>query len=422
MVNEDKTQQELSEDFHDDMFLTEDSQDFSSEVPEVSEGGNGGSQVMVIIVAAIIVIVVIFSLLGDEEAEKLEAAQEKAEQDKKDGKKERKLPPNRQANIGGGANIGQNLPGRAGRSNAPRQLVAPPPPPPPPPPVSAQTGENNFGGGFGIGARQGRGGGSANILDERVQSNIILLGGGGALSRGVEEDQIDNQFAEVGDTNAPQVEATISGNPEQMIFQGKVINVVLETAINTDLPGIIRGVVSRDVYAEQGRQILIPKGSRLIGSYSSDIIPGQFRVYMIWNRVILPNGIDIALESGSIDLLGRSGSQGAVDSKLFEIYSNAILQSAVTVAFAGAAAAVTNADEVEEGTTSSGDNTESGEVVDLAVVDAVDNFGSTVSGSLDTFLNLQPTITIDQGVEVKVLVARDLFFSRSLLSGSRIIR
>jgi len=42
---------------------------------------------------------------------------------------------------------------------------------------------------------------------------------------------------------------------------------VLETAINSDLPGYTRAIVSRDIRSFDGTNILVPRGSRLIGQY-----------------------------------------------------------------------------------------------------------------------------------------------------------
>ncbi len=59
--------------------------------------------------------------------------------------------------------------------------------------------------------------------------------------------------------------------PDATIMQGAFIRGILETAINSDLPGQVRAVVTQDVYSFDGRRILIPSGSRLIGDYRSGI-------------------------------------------------------------------------------------------------------------------------------------------------------
>lgn len=77
------------------------------------------------------------------------------------------------------------------------------------------------------------------------------------------------------------------------ITQGATIPGVLETALSSDLPGYTRAVVSRDVRSFDGKAVLIPRGSRLIGQYRSALSLGQSRVFVIWTRVIRPDGVSI---------------------------------------------------------------------------------------------------------------------------------
>ena len=59
----------------------------------------------------------------------------------------------------------------------------------------------------------------------------------------------------------------------------------------SDLPGFTRAVVSRDVMSFDGKTVLIPRGSRLIGQYKSGVAMGASRVFVIWTRVIRPDGV-----------------------------------------------------------------------------------------------------------------------------------
>ena len=88
--------------------------------------------------------------------------------------------------------------------------------------------------------------------------------------------------------------------------QGTLIPAVLETAIDTDLPGYVRAVVSRDVRSFDGSKVLIPRSSRLIGQYKSGLADGQTRAYVIWSRLIRPDGVSVALGSPAVDFSGRS--------------------------------------------------------------------------------------------------------------------
>jgi type IV secretion system protein VirB10 len=82
---------------------------------------------------------------------------------------------------------------------------------------------------------------------------------------------------------------------------------VLETAIDSDLPGYVRAVVSQDVRSFDGARVLIPRSSRLIGQYKSGVASGQTRAYVVWSRLIRPDGVSVALASPAIDDAGRTG-------------------------------------------------------------------------------------------------------------------
>lgn len=223
-------------------------------------------------------------------------------------------------------------------------------------------------------------------------------------------------------TSAPQVNATTSGDPAVTIFQGKVIDAVLETAINTDLPGNLRAIVSRDIYAEAGDEVMLPKGSRLVGTYNTDVKRGQARVYIIWNRVIRPDGIDVAIASPGVDPLGRAGVQGEVDNKYMEIFGNSILMSALTVAFAAGTEAVTDSEGTQQTSNTNGTTTVTGTNTDVAVQEAVKNFGRVGKDFVEDYLQIRPTVTVDQGTKIKVFVNRDLIFPPGALQKVNVVR
>lgn len=192
------------------------------------------------------------------------------------------------------------------------------------------------------------------------------------------------------------------------IAQGKIIDAVLENAINTDLPGPLRAIVSRDVYAESGRDVMIPKGTRLIGAYNTAVRRGQVRVFVIWTRLIRPDGIDMMIGSPAIDGLGRAGVEGMVDNKFTEMFSAALLTSIISIGVAAGAEAVTS-----EGTTTTSNGngtTTTGTAAATAASGAVGTVGNVGRDIVNTFLDLRPTITVDQGTIVNVFVNKDLTF------------
>jgi type IV secretion system protein VirB10 len=156
---------------------------------------------------------------------------------------------------------------------------------------------------------------------QRQKSSIILVGGAPAKSE--EKLEQDSLFKKKSDL-------------EFVLAKGKIIDAVMETAINTDFPAEIRAVVSRDVYSESGKVILIPKGARVFGTFSGGVDGTYGRVDITWNRLDLPSGYTLTLQGTGVDELGRKGSEGRLDNKIKEKITNSVLSTAMKVAFAGA--------------------------------------------------------------------------------------
>jgi type IV secretion system protein VirB10 len=176
--------------------------------------------------------------------------------------------------------------------------------------------------------------------------------------------------------------ATPMSNPAAIIVAGTLIPAVLETAINSDLPGYTRAFVSQDVRSFDNKTILLPRGSRLIGQYKSGVAAGQTRAYVIWTRAIRPDGVSIDLGSPGTDVAGETGLPGKVNSHFFQRFGAAILLSVV-----GAL----------------GSNSNNGVVIASGT--------SAASVAAQSNANIPPTIRVAPGQAVKVFVARDLDFT-----------
>ena len=184
------------------------------------------------------------------------------------------------------------------------------------------------------------------------------------------------------------------GNLECVALQGKLIDAEMETAINTDLPGQIRAVVSSPLYAEQGRDPLVPPGSRLNGVYNSAVRKGQVRVFAIWNRLIRPDGVEITLDSAVTDALGRAGMAGETDNHFAQIFGMSALLSIIG---AGAGSAGVSPDARYNS-------------ADAYRHEVQQSFARTADRVLEPYANIPPTNTIAQGERIKVLLNRDLNF------------
>lgn len=191
------------------------------------------------------------------------------------------------------------------------------------------------------------------------------------------------------------VSAKRNTNTHYKILQGKLLSAVLETAVDSDLPGMVRAVINKDIYSDTGDVVLLPKGTRLIGQYSSSIAIGQTRVIIAWTRAITPQYVDIALGSPGTDQLGQAGMTGEVDTHFWKVFGTSALLSVL-----GVAASSVN--------TGSNPNQLTGNPYQAAVSQGVLNTSNTV---LQSKTDIQPTIRVAQGALIQVFVARDLDFS-----------
>ncbi len=123
----------------------------------------------------------------------------------------------------------------------------------------------------------------------------------------------------------------------EMIFSDKPIPAVIARAIDTNNPAPITAYVERNVYAEEGRNVIIPAGSRLIGAFGSITAASEgtsesARVQITWERLIRPDGSIFVFSGQTADAQGRAGALGFVDKQLFKKYSLPVLTTMLTSA------------------------------------------------------------------------------------------
>lgn len=191
---------------------------------------------------------------------------------------------------------------------------------------------------------------------------------------------------------------------DALMQRGTYIRCVLETRIVTDVPGYTSCLVTEPVYSFNGRKLLLPKGSKVLGAYSSG--PKGRRIAVVWDRIITPTGIDVDMSSKpnpGIDNLGGAGLPGHYDAHWGSRISAALLISMLSDAFKYEAA--------EHGPTTS--SIAAGGVVVQEPFES--NTARTVQNLADMAVreaaNRPPTVTINQGTVIYVYVARDVDFS-----------
>lgn len=187
-----------------------------------------------------------------------------------------------------------------------------------------------------------------------------------------------------GTNDTAAARSTRIADPARTVAQGTLIPAVLETAINSDLPGYVRAVVSQDVRSFDGSRVLVPRSSRLIGEYKTNLAAGQKRAYLIWTRLLRPDGVSVALASPSVDFSGEAGIGGKVNDHFLQRFGSAILLSVL-----GGASAI-----------ASGGAT---------LVVSGGQSAASVAAQRDS--QRSPTIHVRPGEPIRVFTARDLIFS-----------
>lgn len=202
-------------------------------------------------------------------------------------------------------------------------------------------------------------------------------------------------FARSGAQGAVSSQALTAPRAPYTLMAGTVISAALVTGIKSDLPGDIIATVTEPVYdSATGQHVLIPQGSRLIGRYNSQVAYGQSRVQAVWDRIILPDTSSVTLDSlAAADTAGFAGLEDDVDWHWDRILAGAALTTLLGVAA-----------ELAAPDTSSND----GRVV-IATRDSVHETVNQVGQEMTRRnMNIQPTLTIRQGMLVRVVVSRDL--------------
>lgn len=194
---------------------------------------------------------------------------------------------------------------------------------------------------------------------------------------------------------------------DAVVPEGTLIPGILETSIVSDLPGQIRAITSEDVYSFDGRRVLIPAGTRLIGEYQSDVITGQTRIFVVWTRLLRDDGVSVRLNSMGSDSLGRSGLTGVVDKKWRERFGASIMLSVVG---AGASYLMGYGNDNSSGTFGL-NNSGPQQAEALARQTIAQTFSQMADTVLSENLRIKPTISVHQGERIFIFVRQDLDFS-----------
>jgi type IV secretion system protein VirB10 len=204
-----------------------------------------------------------------------------------------------------------------------------------------------------------------------------------------------------GVTGKPRAQAVFLGDRSLLMPKGTTFTCALTTQIASAVSGPIGCQVLRNIYSDNGRVVLIERGSHIDGEYAvTQVQPGMTRVPAIWTRIRTPEGVVIELDSKGAEThatgpLGQGGVGGSVDNRWGERLSAALLVSFI--------------DSALQVTVNSSQPSNSGNSVVLG--NAAQSSGKLAEKVLESTINIPPLIYTNQGGVVGVYTAQDIDFS-----------
>lgn len=180
------------------------------------------------------------------------------------------------------------------------------------------------------------------------------------------------------------------GDRNFVLAKGSFINCALQTRLDSTIPGMTSCVVTRNIYSDNGKVLLIERGSTVAGEYQANVRQGMKRIFVLWDRIKTPSGVVVRLESPATDPLGGAGLPGHVNNHFWTRFGGALLLSLVD----DVAASATREANGPQNFNSTGEAAQ-----------------SMAAEALKSTVNIPPTLYKNQGEEVGIYVARDLDFS-----------
>jgi type IV secretion system protein VirB10 len=197
-------------------------------------------------------------------------------------------------------------------------------------------------------------------------------------------------------STTPRVAAGKLGDRSLTLPKGTAFTCALKTRVISATSGMVGCQVQRNVYGDDGRVLLIERGSHLDGEYRINAVrPGMVRIPVLWTRIRTPHGVTVDVESPGTGQLGESGIEGHVDNRWGERIGAAMLVSLID----------DSVQLVVQNQTSQRD------ADTIVLPSTTGNTSKLAEKVLDSTINIPPLIYQNQGGIVGIYVARDVDFS-----------
>ncbi|MCV2502474.1 MAG: hypothetical protein N4Q30_00055 [Neisseriaceae bacterium] len=176
-------------------------------------------------------------------------------------------------------------------------------------------------------------------------------------------------------------------NPTYRVGKGTSILCTLQTRVDTSRPGVVTCLVSKPVYSDDGKMILIDKGSLVVGEQNSGLMNTN-RAFITWYEVRTPFNVVINIQSPASDSLGASGVTGKINHQILKKF------------LAGTMISILNSAEDYIKIKNSKHNE-----LNLSQNMDIENY-------LKNEFIQERTLVVDQGTLVNIQLVRDLDFSK----------
>jgi type IV secretion system protein VirB10 len=114
------------------------------------------------------------------------------------------------------------------------------------------------------------------------------------------------------------------------IFEGTVLETVLTNRINGAFAGPINTMLTTDVWSHDHQQLLVPQGTRCLGTVSAINGAGLQRLFVAFHRCIMPDGYSLDLDKfAGLNQIGEVGLRDLVNHHYFQIFGASLAIGAI---------------------------------------------------------------------------------------------